>query len=84
MTGERCGGVERLTQYQQAGTMALTDEDKQWIREQLERVETRLLTEFQQWASPFEARQRSHSAGFRAIDAEIENLQRWPGSVAGL
>jgi hypothetical protein len=64
----------------------LTEEDKRWIEQQLEaqrvqvaerleRVETTLLTEFHKWASPFEARQRSHSAGLRAIDAEIENLQ---------
>jgi hypothetical protein len=29
----------------------LTDEDKEWVAEQLERVETRLLTEFHKWAS---------------------------------
>ena len=33
----------------------LTDEDKQWIKEQLEKVETTLLTEFHQWASPVES-----------------------------
>jgi hypothetical protein len=54
--------------------MALTDEDKRWIREQLEGVETRLLTEFHKWASPFEARQRSHSAALRAYDAELERM----------
>jgi hypothetical protein len=86
--------------------MALTDEDKQWISEQLarartefsghvERVETRLLTQFHQerqrtseqlegietklltefhkWASPFQARQRSHSAALRAFDLELED-----------
>ena len=34
--------------------MALTDEDKQWISEQLEAVETRLLTQFyeeRRWTS---------------------------------
>jgi hypothetical protein len=49
----------------------LTDEDKQWISEQLERVETRLLTEFHKWASPVELRIRSHAA-LRA-SAEIPN-----------
>ena len=45
----------------------LTDDDKQWIVEQrererewmlaqLERVETKLLTEFHKWASPVEMR----------------------------
>ena len=52
----------------------LSDEDKQWITEQLERVETRLLTEFHKWASPVELRQKSHAAAIRAMDAEIESL----------
>jgi hypothetical protein len=30
--------------------MSLTDEDKQWITGQLERVETALLTEFHKWS----------------------------------
>ena len=50
----------------------LTDDDKQWILAQLERVETKLLTEFHKWASPVEMRVRSHSAGLRAIDIEVE------------
>jgi polyhydroxyalkanoate synthesis regulator phasin len=49
----------------------LTDEDKQWIKEQLEKVETTLPTEFHQWASPVELRQRSHAAALRA---EVEPL----------
>lgn len=54
--------------------MALTDEDKQWISGQLEKVETRLLTEFHKWASPAEARNRAISAALRAIDLEMEAL----------
>lgn len=54
--------------------MPLSDEDKQWISDQLERVETRLLTEFHKWASPLEARQRSHTEVLRAIDLEMESL----------
>jgi hypothetical protein len=54
--------------------MALSDEDKQWILEQLERVETNLLTEFHKWASPLEARQRTHTAALKAVDAEMEFL----------
>jgi hypothetical protein len=50
----------------------LTDEDKLWISEQLERVETRLLTEFHKWASPVELRVRSHAAALRAMDAEMK------------
>jgi hypothetical protein len=48
----------------------LTDEHKQWIRGQLEKVETSLLAEFHKWASPVELRQKSHAAALRALDAE--------------
>ena len=51
----------------------LTDEDKQWIRQELEKVETTLLTEFHKWASPVELRQRSHAAALRALDGEVES-----------
>ena len=68
--------------------MSLSDEDKSWIneqldrvredvdhvREQVERVETSLLTELHKWASPIEARQRSHTAALRAFDLEMESL----------
>jgi hypothetical protein len=40
----------------------------------LERVETRLLTEFHKWASPAEARAKTHTAAIRAIDLEMEAL----------
>jgi hypothetical protein len=43
-------------------------------KEDLERVETRLLTEFHKWASPAEARARTHTATLRAIDLEMETL----------
>jgi hypothetical protein len=52
----------------------LTDEDKQWISERLEKVETTMLTEFHKWASPVELRQRSHAAALRALDTEVEAL----------
>jgi hypothetical protein len=54
--------------------MSLTEDDKKWISEQLERVETGLLTEFHKWASPIEARMHTHSATLRAIDLEIEQM----------
>lgn len=54
--------------------MSLTDEDRQWIRTELERVETTLLTEFHKCASTVEMRQRSHSAALRAMDVEMESL----------
>lgn len=56
--------------------MALSDEDKQWLTERfatkddLEAMETRLLTEFHKWASPLEARQRTHTATLRAAEME--------------
>jgi hypothetical protein len=52
----------------------LTDDDKRWITDRLEKVETTLLTEFHKWASPIEMRQRSHAAAIRAHDAELESL----------
>ncbi|HTS75285.1 MAG TPA: hypothetical protein VMG40_03725 [Bryobacteraceae bacterium] len=55
--------------------MALTDEDKRWITEQLEAVETKLLTAFHQWASPVDTRLRAHSAAIRALDVEQEVLR---------
>ena len=54
--------------------MSLTDENKNWITEQLRGVETSLLTEFHKWASPVEARQRTHAAALRAVDLEMEAL----------
>jgi hypothetical protein len=54
--------------------MSLDSGDKQWIREQLEHVETTLLTKFHKWASPLEARQRTHSAALRAFDLEMEQM----------
>lgn len=52
----------------------LTEEDKQWISQRLEKVETTLLTEFHKWASPVELRQKSHAAAIRALDTEVEAL----------
>ena len=49
----------------------LTDEDKQWIVEQLERVETKLFTAFHEWASPMDLRVKSHAAAIRALDLEL-------------
>jgi hypothetical protein len=53
----------------------LTDEDKEWISQQLEAVETKLLTAFHRWGSPVEIRQRSHAAVLRALDVEMESVQ---------
>jgi hypothetical protein len=61
--------------------MSLTNEDKNWITKQLRNVETSLLTEFHKWASPSEARQRTHTAALRAIDLEMEALSERVGKL---
>jgi hypothetical protein len=43
-------------------------------KEDLERVETALLTEFHKWASPSEMRAKSHALAIRAMDTELEAL----------
>jgi hypothetical protein len=63
--------------------MSLTDEDKTWIAEQLRTVETSMLTEFHKWASPSEARQRTHTAALRAIDLEMEELSERVAKLEG-
>ena len=52
----------------------LAQMDTKFARD-LERVETALLTEFHKWASPTEARTRSHAAAIHAIDLEMEALK---------
>lgn len=42
----------------------------QEVKDLVEHVETRLLTEFFKWASPNVRRQRAHAAMLRAHDAE--------------
>lgn len=41
--------------------------------EALERLETKLLTAFHQWASPIEIRVRAQALALRAFDQETEN-----------
>jgi hypothetical protein len=43
-------------------------------KEDLERVETALLTEFHKWASPAEMRAKSHAHAIRLMDTEMESL----------
>ena len=59
----------------------VSDSETRIIGQVVERIakavydsETRLLTEFHKWASPFEARQRSHREAIRALDIEYESL----------
>jgi len=67
---KRCRPIGRLTY----SCDVLTDQDKQWISERLEKVETTLLTEFHKGESPVELRSRSHASALRALDAEVESL----------
>jgi hypothetical protein len=66
--------------------MALTHEDKAWIRNSfgefrtevkadIERFETSLLTAFHKWASPADARIRTHNSAIHTIDLEIEAIK---------
>ena len=41
----------------------------------IEKVETTLLTEFHKWASPTDAKLRTHRALFHEVDAEFELLK---------
>jgi len=64
--------------------MALSEQDKEWIVEQLRTVETTLLTEFHKWASPIDMRQRSHTAAIRALDIETENIADRVAKLEGI
>jgi hypothetical protein len=55
--------------------MPLTDDDKRWIDERLERLETKLLTAFHKWSSPTDMRLRSHSGSIAALELEMRDLQ---------
>lgn len=72
---------QRLNQQNEQRLEALETRVKHYIDQRIEvvearieRVETRLLTEFHKWASPVDARMRSHSAVMRALDLEQEAL----------
>ena len=45
----------------------LTDGDKQWIDERLERLDTKMLTEFYKWTQPVVGRLRSHTEALRTL-----------------
>jgi chromosome segregation ATPase len=50
------------------------DQRFEQLEQRIEKVETTLLTEFHKWASPTEARLRTHTAALRALDLEHEAL----------
>ena len=41
----------------------------------IEKVETTLLTEFHKWASPIDAKVRTHRSWFSEVDAELDLLK---------
>ncbi|MGP0076508.1 MAG: hypothetical protein ACLPWF_31725 [Bryobacteraceae bacterium] len=53
------------------------------LKERIEATETKLLTAFHNWASPSEARQRTHAAALRAIDLEMEALSERVAKLEG-
>lgn len=59
--------------------MSLTDDDKQWIREQMsaqvEEVETRILRAFRNWAHPAEARLRVQKSVSRSLAERMDALE---------
>ncbi|HLK69593.1 MAG TPA: hypothetical protein VKU19_39460 [Bryobacteraceae bacterium] len=63
--------------------MSLTDEDKQWITERLEAVETKILTAFHKFAEITTARQRSHTEALQVCDLEIEALKHRVAALEG-
>jgi hypothetical protein len=64
--------LDRAVQAIATAVQAEITAAKAELNARIEHVETSLLTEFQKWASPVEARQRTHAAAIRALDVEIE------------
>jgi hypothetical protein len=54
--------------------LAAVEERVTAVETKLEKVATTLFSEFHKWASPADARARTHSAVLRAIDLETEAL----------
>jgi hypothetical protein len=56
---------------------------EQRVNNRIERVETALLTEFHKWASPAEARAKTHAAALRAVDLELESVTERVSALEG-
>ena len=54
--------------------MSLTDEDKAWISERLEEVETHMLRGFRNFSHPVEARLRAQKIISRGLDQRLDEL----------
>jgi hypothetical protein len=75
--GDRKGSMDNdLKQYldQKFATMFAEMHTVFATKDDLERVETALLTEFHKWASPAEMRAKSHAQAIRLMDTEMESL----------
>jgi hypothetical protein len=59
-----------LTDDDKQWMLAQSERNREWMRVQLERVETKLPTEFQERASPRELRARTHAAVLRALELD--------------
>ena len=53
----------------------LTDEDKKWFSDQLEEMETKLLTAFHDWARTYEIRARGTSTAVNLFDERLGNIE---------
>lgn len=61
-----------LTQHTRLEIGGLETRLKDYTHGQIEQLETKLLTEFQKWASPLENRMRVHRAAMQALDSQID------------
>lgn len=67
----------------QMGSKFARADERFATKEDLERVETALLTAFHKWAAPAEMRAKTHAAALRAIDAELEALDDRAKKIEG-
>ena len=70
--------------------MALTDDDKQWISDALEGLETRLLRGFEGWVNQITQTSKSQTARQRELDekldvaiSRIDELEKWRRELRG-
>jgi hypothetical protein len=76
MTAEELEQIARImgntTKAAEERLNAKIEHAEERLNARIEHAETTLLTEFHKWASPLEARVRTHAAAIRAIDVEQE------------
>jgi molecular chaperone DnaK (HSP70) len=74
-TNEDKAWLEEQFQGLRTELQARMEQSEKKLRDNIERVETNLLTEFHKWASPNEARQRTHHLAIRDLDMQLEALE---------